>query len=337
MKQRLLISIAVVFLNSIYAFGGNGFSNSTGNWNNPSTWLFSGSARVPTCGDTVNIPYGTTVTVNSQENLVPCGMPLHIVVGGILQFTNGNKLELPCGSDVDILVNGLIRKATPGGGNSTMISICNQDEWTAGDGDLPGPAHLGSSLPVSLLYFDAVYKPETVRISFATASELNNDYFLVQRSSGLDEWRTIERITGAGTVSDFHSYHAVDLYPETGINYYRLCQYDFDGACTFYPPVAVRVDGNEALILCDNPSLSGQITLLYRGKSAKEFDFTLTSVSGSEIVNNQVILEPGLNIISIPVEKSNAAGVYLLKVDSGTKAHYFKWILGSVTPGSLTK
>src|SRR6185295_19091589 len=102
---------------------------------------------------------------------------------GILQFTNGNKLSLPCGSVVYIHGSGLVRKATSGGGNSTFIEICGLPEWNAGDGDLYGPDTLGiHPLPISLLYFDAQPTENRIDVSWITPSEINNDYFTVEKS-----------------------------------------------------------------------------------------------------------------------------------------------------------
>src|SRR5436189_5727149 len=100
MKHFILPLLVTAFCFNLFleeASATNGNSNSSGSWNNPSTWLFAGVPRVPTCGDTVNIDTLETVTVNTQENLTGCGSPMVIYVRGTLQFTNGNKLSMPCG------------------------------------------------------------------------------------------------------------------------------------------------------------------------------------------------------------------------------------------------
>jgi hypothetical protein len=133
-----------------------GRANANGFWNVASTWSFGGTNRIPTCSDTVTIPAGRTVTVNSQQDYTACGGSMAIIVYGTLQFTNGNKLDLPSGSKVYIMNGGVVKKSGAGGGSSTLISTCGAVLWKAGDGDLFGSAVLGSgTLLMELIAFTA--------------------------------------------------------------------------------------------------------------------------------------------------------------------------------------
>jgi hypothetical protein len=218
----------------------SGVATVSGNWNSTSTWMFNGVHRLPTCGDTVTIPANKTVTVNAQVSYTGCGSTLFITVSGILSFTNGNKLDLPCFSTVDITPGGLVQKATAGGGNSTLISICGTVEWSAGDGPLPGPAILGggSPLPVKLLSFDAVFQTDHVVISWATASETDNDYFELEHSTDGKTYTQISRLTGYGSSNSLHTYSVTDQDFSNGLNYYRLSQVDINGINHTYPDIS---------------------------------------------------------------------------------------------------
>src|SRR4029079_18231456 len=98
-----LIPIVLFVLNVDLVKATSGIAIANGDWDDNATWLFGSVNRKPGCADTVTIPLGKTVTVNSQENLFPCGVPNIIYVYGVLQFTNGNKLDLPCNSLVIIM------------------------------------------------------------------------------------------------------------------------------------------------------------------------------------------------------------------------------------------
>ena len=171
------------------AWAASGYARQDGHWNDANTWQFGANERKPGCGDSLLIDTGMEVTITAQENYSRCAEPLNIVIGGVLQFINGFKLDLPAGSVITVLPGGSIRKITPGGGNSTLITICGGIAWAARDGDLFGPAVLvcQSPLPVSLIRFQAIPLETNVTLEWSTASELNNDHFEIERSvNGLD-------------------------------------------------------------------------------------------------------------------------------------------------------
>ena len=70
-------------------------SLSNADWGVTANWSCDGVNRLPTCGDTVKIQAGHTVTLANQYNLEGCGSSMVVDVTGILQFTTGNKLHLP--------------------------------------------------------------------------------------------------------------------------------------------------------------------------------------------------------------------------------------------------
>ena len=91
-------------------------------------------------------------------------------------------------------------------------------------------APLSGTLPVELLYFNTKCNPDTnVEISWATASETNNNYFTVLKSIDLINWIEIGTIQGAGTSNAVNFYTLSDKKPETHDTYYKLMQTDFDG------------------------------------------------------------------------------------------------------------
>jgi len=92
-----------------------------------------------------------------------------------------------------------------------------------------GPFHTSPiSLPVELTSFTAQTTSEGVRLSWTTASELNNSGFEVQRSTNQTNWATLGFVRGAGTTTEAQSYSFVDA-SASGRVFYRLKQVDFDG------------------------------------------------------------------------------------------------------------
>jgi len=81
-----------------------------------------------------------------------------------------------------------------------------------------------------------------VDLRWITKSELNNDYFDVERSQNGTDWSYVTREDGAGNSSVEQNYYAIDPDPLFGTSYYRLKQVDFDGNYSYSHIVAVSKD-----------------------------------------------------------------------------------------------
>ncbi|OJJ15082.1 hypothetical protein BKI52_40155 [marine bacterium AO1-C] len=99
-----------------------------------------------------------------------------------------------------------------------------------------------SGLPIELLRFKAYEKNnEEVQLDWITLSEIDNDYFTIERSSNGLKWNEIQRIKGAGNSKEILHYRYVDQYPLSGISYYRLKQTDLDGSFTYSKIESVNI------------------------------------------------------------------------------------------------
>ncbi|MFK7786007.1 MAG: T9SS type A sorting domain-containing protein [Crocinitomicaceae bacterium] len=115
------------------------------------------------------------------------------------------------------------------------------------------------NLPIELAEFDvSAVDNESVELDWMTASEQDNDYFLVQRSTDMENWEVIDEVKGAGNSSEPIYYRSIDMTPEVGISYYRLRQVDFNGDFSFSGIKAVELFADEVVQVYPNPS-SGDI------------------------------------------------------------------------------
>ncbi|OHX66209.1 autotransporter outer membrane beta-barrel domain-containing protein [Flammeovirga pacifica] len=114
-------------------------------------------------------------------------------------------------------------------------------------------------LPVELIDFSAKLVEDDVFIKWATATEINNKEFIVQKSQDKKHWDEVGRITGAGNSSIRNDYHLLDAWnPAFGVFYYRLVQIDFDGTKTYFTPVMVKNnDTNHIVSTYPNPIKNG--------------------------------------------------------------------------------
>lgn len=112
-------------------------------------------------------------------------------------------------------------------------------------------------LPIELISFSGRQTGPQVELNWRTASEQNNDYMAIERSTDGQHFSEIGRIDGAGTTTQEQVYRFLDQRPLPGANYYRLRQVDFGGAFEYSAIVAVQSQGSAlALQVYPNPAVN---------------------------------------------------------------------------------
>ena len=105
-------------------------------------------------------------------------------------------------------------------------------------------SNAANPLPVTLVDFAAQAEgPAAVRLSWVTASELNNAGFTVERSVDARSFAAIGTVAGAGTSTVQHDYKLLDTRLPAGATllYYRLRQTDLSGELTYSPVRSVAL------------------------------------------------------------------------------------------------
>lgn len=134
----------------------------------------------------------------------------------------------------------------------TVNGVTNYSPWVLHD----GTSFSNSPLPIELVSFKAACDGNNVVLTWVTASEVNNDYFTVQRSIDLVNYENVTVVDGAGNSNSLLSYTAKDEYAYSGTSYYRLMQTDFDSQFEVFDPVAVVcvTDAKDVITLFPNPT-----------------------------------------------------------------------------------
>jgi hypothetical protein len=110
----------------------------------------------------------------------------------------------------------------------------------------------GFPLPIELISFDGEVLGgdihPVVMIDWVVASQVNNDYYEVQRSVDVENWKTISTVTGAGNSNTQMSYSILDDNPLHGVSYYRLKQTDYDGQTESFNPISIIISSEEKIV-----------------------------------------------------------------------------------------
>lgn len=93
-------------------------------------------------------------------------------------------------------------------------------------------------LPIELVSFDVKCENGKAVINWVTQTEVNNDYFSVEKSYDAITFYELEKVQGAGNSNSINHYSVTDPYPSAGVTYYRLKQVDFDGTATYHDIVS---------------------------------------------------------------------------------------------------
>ncbi len=185
------------------------------------------------------------------------------------------------------------------------------------------------ALPVDLISFNAKEQSASIVLNWQTASELNNDYFAIERSSNGRDFTEIAKQEGIGTSSEINNYAFEDINPEKGINYYRLRQVDFDGT-TYYSHLVQAKFGNDTkgneLSVYPSVIQSAQTLMvdLEGFESSEKVKLSVININGKlmgssiEVLAGQLISLPNTDLIN---------GVYVLRVESATTVRSAKFVV----------
>ncbi len=169
-------------------------------------------------------------------------------------------------------------------------------------------------LPVELLYFNAEPKGEKVLCSWETSSEVNNDYFDVERSNDGMEFEAIGRVKGfgAGTTTEKHSYSFFDKDLCEDIRYYRLKQVDMDGSFNYSKAIAINCRRSDGIELYPNPANSS-ITYQFYYQEDADLTLNILDISGRVVRFEKIRVQKGINQLHSLIDDL-ASGAYTLRI-----------------------
>ncbi|MFK7783506.1 MAG: T9SS type A sorting domain-containing protein, partial [Crocinitomicaceae bacterium] len=151
--------------------------------------------------------------------------------------------------------------------------------------DAPGNSALTDCsnvpLPVELIHFSGMRNDREVMLNWTTATELDNDYFVVERSDDGQEWQAFDLVFGSGTSTEVTDYEVTDSSPFDDVTYYRLRQVDYSGNMNFSKVIAVDRQQFTSLEIYPNP---GKNSVTVRSERNYE-QLKVTDIHGKEIIS----------------------------------------------------
>ncbi len=174
-------------------------------------------------------------------------------------------------------------------------------------------------LPIELLSFNATSQNNSVLIEWVTASEINNDFFTIERSDDGVNWDKIEVVSGAGNSLTQNNYTYTDENPLFGSAYYRLKQTDYDANFSFSDIDQVTnetTDSNSESLnveLFPNPVTRDQVFIkMQKGEYGKETLVILYDPSGREVYTKVIVQKDGETLTAIDLSGETTPDIYLV-------------------------
>ena len=171
-------------------------------------------------------------------------------------------------------------------------------------------------LPIELLFFKGTKGLNKISLTWATASELNFDYFDVEKSSEGTNFYSIAKVKGNGTTNIRQDYFINDEKPLSGKNYYRLKSVDFDGYTEYFNVIRIDFDGKKSFSVYPNPLDGLTFNVETNFVPGNSSFVTIYSSTGIELARFKV--NGDLSTLTLP-----------LKLESGL--YYAKYISGEFT------
>ena len=142
-------------------------------------------------------------------------------------------------------------------------------------------------LDAEIVSFTAKLKEnKVVFLKWLTVSEVDNDYFSIERSLDGENYLEIGQVTGYGTTQQTQSYQFIDRYPAFGNNYYRLKQIDLDGKFTYSPVRVINRSIQEAIIY-NNP-VEDNLAIKLTEYNAQPLNVILSNTLGQQLLSTTI-------------------------------------------------
>jgi len=188
-------------------------------------------------------------------------------------------------------------------------------------------------LPVKLIAFDAKLKSNDVLLSWATASERNNNRFEIERSYDNRTFEYAGYVKSNGNTNNLSNYRFTDVdafnHTSATVIYYRLKTIDNDGSFDYSRSVRVAKENQreiEEISVYPNP-FNSELYLKVENSQEVIGQITIIDVQGRKILDAKSFnLSEGTNILKIEESELLTAGVYFIEIKTGEKTQTIKLI-----------
>lgn len=183
-------------------------------------------------------------------------------------------------------------------------------DWAVPGGSTPSEVNTNQTfeapssffdLPVEWLNFSATPQQRGILLEWTTATELDNQHFIIEKSYNGQDFEVVEYIESQGSSTAPQSYQFLDQKAQRGVNYYRLSQEDFNGKVDIYKVINAVFETSTTVSVFPNPAVN-DITISLPVVS-DDVDIRIFDVQGQLVLQQRVDAGNGvinLNVTDLP-------------------------------------
>ena len=173
----------------------------------------------------------------------------------------------------------------------------------------------GGPLPVSFLGVTARQKGSGVAIDWSTASEFNNKYFDIEKSTnGGNSWSLVSSTLSKGNGTSNKNYSGYDARPVQGVNLYRIRQVDTDGNSKYSNTVSFKLNIVKTDVSVLMNPFNTNITVDFLTTHSQVVNARLFETSGKQLLSQQFTVVKGTYRKVIEGVAGLNRGVYILQI-----------------------
>ncbi len=206
------------------------------------------------------------------------------------------------------------------GTSQTFKFMPHDDDGNSNSNEANGAVRMGIDdisvamvLPVELTTFITECNANTVELNWTTASETNNDYFTIERSTDAVNFETVGTANGNGNSSVINNYSWTDDNPISGTAYYRLKQTDFNGAFEYHVVRALSCEPTTEMSIYPNPFENG-FTVQLSENTTYPLTIEVLDYLGRKVYSQTI----ETNLTEITLNDQLSTGTYFVKVITQT-------------------
>jgi Secretion system C-terminal sorting domain len=172
-----------------------------------------------------------------------------------------------------------------------------------------------SVLPIELISFSAEVKYKYVEVKWVTASEINNKYFVLEKTKDGTSYEEVARLDGAGNSTSVKNYTTTDKQPFVGTSYYRLKLISNDNKLSFSNllPINYSTSFDFNLNVYPNPNDGNNINIQLSGGEDSEILVVVNDILGKQYYSKVIVTgESGANVFALDPSEKLAVGIYMI-------------------------
>lgn len=229
-------------------------------------------------------------------------------------------------SQPTVNVTSTATNGNPGTDNSGGLVSAGPGGGTNNGGIIPNSP---TPLPIELISFEGAAESNKIKLTWATATETNNDYFTIEKSADGIHFNSIGTVDGAGNSLSLKNYSLYDYKPYSTINYYRLKQTDYNESFTYSKIISITSENETTYTMFPNPaSISEPIYVLFdKTNYANSVELSIFDITGKLITTTTIKDLSEDNHVKKINTVELAKGIYMIRFYNGNKNYIKKLVI----------